>query len=625
MADDEFTFMTDENANGSAADGGNGGVESPVQQPHHHRRRMSPQHIRRIKRRRRIKRILIGLLIVLLALAGIAVWFGVSAMKTKNEIQQAVSVATGLQDSLSGGDTSTLDKTIDQFSVHVGKAYGETSSVLWAVAARTPYYGNDISAVRTAVTALENISSQGLPALSDALSTMNLDSISVSNGTISVPGVDKAADSLKQADTVITNANHSLAAVPTTHIQQVTDAIGKAKDYLDKIGDTVHNASVFAQLAPKMLAMDGQTRTYLILAQTNAEIRPTGGMPGSWGTMTITNGKVDMHEFVAESTVKTPATPIVPLTGEETTLFTNKLGRVPQDVNFTPDFPRTGEIASALWTNTYKTKIDGVIAIDPVFLQNMLTVTGGVTLEDGTTIDGTNAAKFLLSDVYAHQEVSNQDEYFSAAAASAFKHIMEQSGEPKAFMKAITTSVTNGHMLVWSANADEQKLLEETPISGNLVTKATDPQVGVYFSDITQSKMDWYLKREISTEFDKTAENGANQYTVHIKVTNMMTADEVASTPQYVLGDQLEGIANGQIKTAMFLYAPAGGRLVDWKLSDGSKLDGIAVHDGLTLGLKTFLLSPGESLEITAHVQTAPGVSTPPTLRQTPQIEGRTD
>lgn len=185
-------------------------------------------------------------------------------------------------------------------------------------------------------------------------------------------------------------------------------------------------------------------------------------------------------------------------------------------------------------------------------------------------------------------------------------------------MKAITTSVTNGHMLVWSANADEQKLLEETPISGNLVTKATGPQVGVYFSDITQSKVDWYLKREISTEFDKVADNGASQYTVHIKVTNMMTADEVASMPQYVLVDQLEGIANGQIKTAMFLYAPAGGRLVDWKLSDGSKLDGIAVHDGLTLGLKTFLLSPGESLEIAAHVQTAAGVSTPLTLRQTP-------
>ena len=398
-----------------------------------------------------------------------------------------------------------------------------------------------------------------------------------------------------------------------------------AKNYLNTLTTTVHNASVFAHLAPKMLATDGQTRTYLILAQTNAEIRPTGGMPGSWGTMTITNGKVDMQQFVSENSMPWLDQPIVELTGDERALFTDKLGRVPQDVNFTPDFPRTGVIAQAMWNNTFHTKVDGVIAVDPLFLQNMLAVTGGVTLEDGTTIDGTNAAKFLLSDVYAKQAVADQDAYFSAAAASAFTHIMHQSGDPKAFMKAATKSITGGHILMWSANKDEQKLLEETAIAGDLNTEASQPEAGVYFSDVTQSKMDWYLKRKVTTEFQKVAANGANQYTVHIKITNMMTAEEVATTPQYVLGDQLEGIQNGQIKTALFVYAPAGGRLVDWKMSDGKGFDGVSVHDGLTMGAKTFLLSPGESMEVTCHVQSAPGVQAPLVLRQTPQIEGRTD
>ncbi|MCH9277000.1 DUF4012 domain-containing protein [Bifidobacterium amazonense] len=625
MADDEFTFMTDENAGNGSAEGGNGGVESPVQQPRRHRRRMSPQHIRRIKRRRRIKRILIGLLIVLLALAGIAAWFGVSAMKTKNEIQQAVSVATGLQDSLSGGDTSSLDKTIDQFSVHVDKAYGETSSVLWAVAARVPYYGNDISAVRTAVTALENISSQGLPALSDALSNMNLNSISVTNGTISIPGVDKAAESLKQADTVITNANHSLAAVPTTHIQQVTDAIDKANDYLGKLNDTVHNASVFAQLAPKMLAMDGQTRTYLILAQTNSEIRPSGGLPGSWGTMSVTNGKITMHEFVAETTVQTPDQPVVPITAEEKTLFTDKLARVPQDVNFTADFPRTGEIAKALWANTYKTQVDGVIAIDPIFLQNMLKVTGGATLEDGKVLDGTNAAQYLLNQVYIDKPVVEQDAYFAQAASAVFAHVMQQSGDAQAYMKEMLASINGGHLLMWNANAEEQKLLEDTPIAGKLVTAASDPQVGVYFTDISQAKMDWYLKREVTTEFDKVAENGANQYTVHIRLTNTLSQDQISSLPKYIVGPYIDGLQAGQIRTQAFVYAPKNGRLVDWTMSDGSQFDGISVHDGLTVGLKTFNLSPGESYEITVHVQTAPGVNAELALRQTPLIESDND
>ncbi len=66
------------------------------------------------------------------------------------------------------------------------------------------------------------------------------------------------------------------------------------------------------------------------------------------------------------------------LTAEERLLFTDKLGKDIRDVNFTPDFPRTGEIVSAMWNRQYGVAVDGVIAIDPLFLQNMLAVTGGV-------------------------------------------------------------------------------------------------------------------------------------------------------------------------------------------------------------------------------------------------------
>nr|WP_274619263.1 DUF4012 domain-containing protein [Bifidobacterium amazonense] len=371
--------------------------------------------------------------------------------------------------------------------------------------------------------------------------------------------------------------------------------------------------------------MDGQTRTYLILAQTNSEIRPSGGLPGSWGTMSVTNGKITMHEFVAETTVQTPDQPVVPITAEEKTLFTDKLARVPQDVNFTADFPRTGEIAKALWANTYKTQVDGVIAIDPIFLQNMLKVTGGATLEDGKVLDGTNAAQYLLNQVYIDKPVVEQDAYFAQAASAVFAHVMQQSGDAQAYMKEMLASINGGHLLMWNANAEEQKLLEDTPIAGKLVTAASDPQVGVYFTDISQAKMDWYLKREVTTEFDKVAENGANQYTVHIRLTNTLSQDQISSLPKYIVGPYIDGLQAGQIRTQAFVYAPKNGRLVDWTMSDGSQFDGISVHDGLTVGLKTFNLSPGESYEITVHVQTAPGVNAELALRQTPLIESDND
>ena len=73
----------------------------------------------------------------------------------------------------------------------------------------------------------------------------------------------------------------------------------------------------------------------------------------------------------------------------------------------------------------------------------------------------------------------------------------------------------------------------------------------------------------------------------------------------------------------MFLYAPANGRLVDWKFQNQNDYQGVTVHDGLTLAVGKVTLKPGEEYEITLHVQSAPNTKNALTVRQTPLIEGR--
>lgn len=614
-----FTFLTDDTAQQNNAQR----TDPPAPTPRR-RRRMSPQHIRRIKRRRRIRRILIAVAIILLAVVGLAGWFGMSALKAKDEVQAALSSATSLQASLDGAQLDQMDAPIQEFSAHVHNAYEQTSSPIWAVAAKLPYIGADITAVRTAVTAMENISSQALPSLQRTLSAVN--DVSVQNGTVNIGGLATAAADLSAADNVVSSALYELEAAPTPHIDLLTDALAKARDYVAELRDLVHNASVFANLAPAMLNTDGgEPRTYLILSQTNSEIRPGGGLPGSWGTMTVSGGSVSVQEFVAAQDMGRTDRDVVDLTPEERLLFTNKMARVPQDVNFTPDFPRTGEIAKAMWQEYAQQEVDGVIAIDPVFLQRMLAISGPVTLENGVTLDGSNTTQYLLNQVYIDIPENEQNAYFATVAATVFAHIMHHANDSQGFLNAMTSSIMDGHMKLWSAHESEQTQLETTPICGALKTSLSTPEVGVYFSDLSQAKMDWYLKREVSIEPDTTHTGGADQYTVHIKLTNMITPEEVSTLPRYIVGPLAEGVEAGQIKTVAFVYAPAGGSLLDGSMSDGSEFDGFTVHHELTVGTKTFTLDPGESYEITCHVQVAPGISEPLTLVQTPQVEGRTD
>ncbi|MDB1161905.1 DUF4012 domain-containing protein [Bifidobacterium catenulatum] len=61
---------------------------------------------------------------------------------------------------------------------------------------------------------------------------------------------------------------------------------------------------------------------------------------------------------------------------------------------------------------------DGVIAIDPLFLQNMLAVTGGVTMPDGSVLDGTNTAQMLLNIVYAKMTPEKKGQAFRRCRAS---------------------------------------------------------------------------------------------------------------------------------------------------------------------------------------------------------------
>lgn len=593
------------------------------------RRRMSAEHIRQIKRKRRRRKILIGVLVVIAALAVFAGAFVWSALQTKNELQQAVLSAQGLQQTIVGSDKSKREEQVSAFSNHVSKAYKHTSSPLWQLASAVPYVGDDISAVRTMVAAMENISSQALPQLLQAADNIDLNNVHVENGTIEISGLEASQRPLQIADDTIDKAMRevkTVKAVKTLHVAQIADALKTTETYCEKLDGMVHSLNSIVQVLPSMLGTESHAndapRNYLILAQTNAEARPSGGLTGSLGLVTVQGGHVSLQPFVSDSEIQNADEPVVDLTAEERLLFTDKLGKDIRDVNFTPDFPRTGEIVSAMWARQYGVAVDGVIAIDPLFLQNMLAVTGGVAMPDGSTLDGTNTAQTLLHDVYARMTPQETDEYFAVAAQSAFDHIMQNAGDFKSYIKALATSVEQGHVMLWSAHEDEQDLIADSAISGKLITEGAKPQVGVYISDETESKMDWYLHREVTTEFQKVARNGANQYTVHIKLQNTMTAEEAASEADYVTGAG-NIVPKGQIKTALFIYAPANGRLVDWEFQNADDYKGVTLHNGLTVGVGDVTLQPGESYEITVHVQSAPDTGEPLTLRQTPLIEGR--
>lgn len=292
-----------------------------------------------------------------------------------------------------------------------------------------------------------------------------------------------------------------------------------------------------------------------------------------------------------------------------------------RDINFTPDFPRTAELASQMWSRSDTGTVDGVLSVDPVFLQQLLKVTGSVTLTDGTVLTGDNAAQILLNQTYIDKPTEKeQNVFFTMAATQVFNHALTNlDGKNEQLIAMFRKAIEESHVYVWSSHEDEQQRIEGTVISGALQSMPAQPVTGVYFNDGTMSKMDWYLKREVTSTYDKTYPSGAKQYTIHVKLTNTADKTQVNAAPDYLRGFNVNGSPrHGEIETILYIYAPDEGRLVDWT----QDFDQIATHDQLTVGVKTVTLQPGESFETTIHVLTSPMAGeNAMILRQTPLIQ----
>ena len=90
-----------------------------------------------------------------------------------------------------------------------------------------------------------------------------------------------------------------------------------------------------------------------------------------------------------------------------------------RDLAVYPDTSRSAEGMRAIWQRTpwgSNTQLDGVLMVDPVFLQELTKISGNVTIPDGTVRTGDNTAEFLLNKVYVDYPVSMQDALFAQVA-----------------------------------------------------------------------------------------------------------------------------------------------------------------------------------------------------------------
>jgi len=556
-----------------------------------------------------------GLLVAGLAWAG---WVASDAVTARDELLTAAAQVVDIQSLVLAGDAAGAEQSLAEVQAHAAAAREHTHGPHWSAATIVPWVGDNVRAVQVASEVVDDLAVRVLPDLMDVVAVVDPAALAPVDGRVDLAPLEAAAPVVVAADGEVSAARDRLATVADEDLWPAVAApLGQLRDEVADVAMITATASRAVQLLPPMMGADGP-RTYLLLVQNPAEPRATGGVP-ALVTVRAEGGAITVGDVVP-ATIGEPtpdAEPVVELTREERALFSNLMGSYMGDVTFTPDFPRSAEIARALWLAEGYEDVDGVLSIEPGAIGRVLGVTGPVTLSNGVVLNEQNAAQWLMNTVYLdYPDSADHDRLFAEAAASAFGSLMGGQWEPRAMVNALAGSARESRLMVWSAHPEEQELLAGTVLAGELRGNAGEsPVIGLYFNDGSQSKIGYYLSADVSATTTQCLPDGSREVTVDV-VLALAAPPDVSNYPPYVAGGQTTD--PGSMRVNVLLYAPTGGRIEDVVIEGAEPGVTSQAHGGLTVVGKTVTLAAGQSATVGYRVTTGVVYLDDPLLRVSP-------
>ncbi|MBD8063403.1 DUF4012 domain-containing protein [Oceanitalea stevensii] len=591
---------------------------------------------RRRKKKRRNRTVLaLVILAVLLGLVALLVIFALQGRTAVTEMRAAMPLVSELRQEALGGETDAAGATADELREHTSAARDAVDGPHWAVAAKLPWIGANVAAVRTTTAVVDDLAADALPDLVAATDIVDPARLAPQDGRIDLAPFTEVAPRVVAANDAVVAGRDRLDSVDSDELVGLLgDQIDKLKGQVDELAGLTATASRAVQLIPPMLGAE-ESREYILMVQNNAEPRATGGLTGAFLLLRAEDGAVELVEQRSAGEVGYFGDGAVELTDTEIALFGTQLARYPGNVTATPDFPRSAEIISAMWSEGVGGEVDGVLSLDPVALGSLLEATGPIGLDDGelgalgvpsemfggdARLTADNAADIMLNGVYRYiDDTSAQDEFFEVAAATIFSAVMTGEAAPAATVASLVQAADEGRLIVWSAHEEEQDLLAGTVLSGELRgdTGHGAPVVGVYVNDLSAAKIAFYQRMEVEVEAKQCHANGNQDVTVSVTLTSDVP-DGAAELPNSLAGNG-SVVDKGDMRSNLLVYAPTGGRITDVRDPDTDDVGAFPqVHNQQVVVGRRVNLSPGDSVTTQFDITTGPGFTSDAVLRMTP-------
>jgi len=360
------------------------------------------------------------------------------------------------------------------------------------------------------------------------------------------------------------------------------------KNQLVQSQELLTNVLPVAQLLPTLLGYP-EPSSYLLVVQNPDRIKPSGGFIGTYGILKLAEG--DISDLSTYSTTELDKAVIDKTNIKQPDFLRDYLPSdiwSMEDANWSPDWP-TAAVRIEWFLRTENSllakpenigKFDGVIAITPKFMTDLLKITGPVEIS-GKIYDQTNFNELLKLNSSSTGSYDQRDSEIIAEIIKALKiKIFDLPlSEWKQIFNLIDNEILEKNLMIYLADTSAQDIVRQVGLAGEVKNYDDDYLMSVD-ANLTGAVADSSINRSI--DYGLQQSNGGLFAKLRLTYIYHAGADEKAA----------------DYETYNRIYLPLGSELI--------KVTGIDVNDVRIANelsktsFGTYLkIRPGEILNLT--------------------------
>jgi hypothetical protein len=537
-------------------------------------------------------------LIFMAVLALCTAWLAFRGLQIRENLLSAREQLSGVSDGLLAGDAEPAAAVL----ADVAQARAAARDPLWRLASAVPVAGESFAAAGDATEATALLVEEVLPAAQRLVERVRTQPPLV-DGRVDLGLLDALQPDVEVAATAAARARAVAERADDGRLPQVVQRLrAELVDQTAGLDDGLQAARTGLALAPGMLGRD-EPRRYFVAVMNNAETRGPGGLVGAYVVLTADDGVLTREAVGTNNDFRSAPAPVVDLGPQFSALYDRSSSRQNWSAAVqTPHWPSAAAILGGLWQAQGGGPIDGVIGVDPLAMQEIMAVSGPVTVGE-RRIGADTVVDYVLRDEYEEfreEPDGERQEVLSELAEGIYDAVLRADYAALPMAQALAGAGREGHLQVWSSRPDEQQVLSPRRLGGTLAD-VDGAYLQVVMNNAAGNKVDYYLRRRVTYI---RADDGTAEVTAQL--TNTV---DPAQVPPIVIGrlDEPDApVEPGTTRQLVSLYIGAGQEVLSVSVNGEPVSFTAAVEQGHGLANVAVEVAPSSPTVITARV-TDPG------------------